>query len=183
ETLKLRGLLVEDLGGHHSSTASEEDSETCLGVLRLLPQTGSDAQAWLNRRVDIILCRREHLPIVLLLWTGSGLFLRELHKLANLRGLHIGRTTLSTCVPGCPSTQVIVSSEEEVFAALGLQYRPPSARELDADFVRELQAARAQAAEGRLKAATLENHADPPRELLTTSAAAILPPVEVDDSD
>lgn len=36
--------------------------------------------------MDLILSRREHLPLVLLNWTGSGLFLRELHRLASYKG-------------------------------------------------------------------------------------------------
>ena len=40
----------------------------------------------LRRRMDLILSRREHLPLVLLNWTGSGLFLRELHRLASYKG-------------------------------------------------------------------------------------------------
>ena len=44
------------------------------------------AWAELRRRMDLILSRREHLPLVLLNWTGSGLFLRELHRLASYKG-------------------------------------------------------------------------------------------------
>lgn len=134
--VELRSMDVakEELGGHAPNSPSENGEETHLGIFRL-PTPGS-----LHRRMDLILSRREHLPLVLLNWTGSGLFLRELHRLASYKGLKISSTQLLARDASGNGVQVPVTEEADVFEALGLAYRPPEQRELDDSLMRFVQA-------------------------------------------
>eukprot|EP00435_Cladocopium_sp_Y103_P030612 s198_g7.t1 len=134
--VELRSMDVakEELGGHAPNSPSENGEETHLGIFRL-PAPGS-----LHRRMDLILSRREHLPLVLLNWTGSGLFLRELHRLASYKGLKISSTQLLARDASGNGVQVPVTEEADVFEALGLAYRPPEQRELDDSLMRFVQA-------------------------------------------
>ncbi|OLP75327.1 DNA polymerase lambda [Symbiodinium microadriaticum] len=125
----------EELGGHAPNSPWEDGEETFLGVFRLTEEGA------LHRRVDLILCQRAHRPLVLLNWTGSGLFLRELHRLASYKGLKISPTQL--LARASQGTVVVpVTAEEDVFEMLGLPYRPPSERELDDSLMRFVQASR-----------------------------------------
>eukprot|EP00434_Breviolum_minutum_P007134 symbB.v1.2.006296.t1/scaffold375.1/size220138/14 len=126
-------VLEEELGGHAPNSPYDDGEETHLGVFRLAP--GS-----LHRRMDLILSRREHLPLVLLNWTGSGLFLRELHRLASYKGLKISSTQLLARDANGAGVQVPVTEEADIFEALGLTYRPPEQRELDDSLMRFVQA-------------------------------------------
>lgn len=129
------GQLKEELGGHAPNSPWEDGEETFLGVFRLTEEGA------LHRRVDLILCQRAHRPLVLLNWTGSGLFLRELHRLASYKGLKISPTQL--LARASQGTVVVpVTAEEDVFEMLGLPYRPPSERELDDSLMRFVQASR-----------------------------------------
>lgn len=131
--LRAMGVAKEELGGHAPNSPYDDGEETHLGVFRLAP--GS-----LHRRMDLILSRREHLPLVLLNWTGSGLFLRELHRLASYKGLKISSTQLLARDANGAGVEVPVTEEADIFEALGLTYRPPEQRELDDSLMRFVQA-------------------------------------------
>ncbi|CAJ1433832.1 unnamed protein product [Effrenium voratum] len=131
--LREAGVAKEDLGGHAPNSPYDDGEETHLGVFRL-PTEGS-----LHRRMDLILSRREHLPLVLLNWTGSGLFLRELHRLASYKGFKISSTQLLARDAAGHMVEVPVTEEADVFEALGLVHRPPEQRELDDSLMRFVQ--------------------------------------------
>lgn len=129
-------VLADDLSEYDPDAPPKSDSfELYMGVLRL--PIGNRV----HRRVDLVLCTRDHFPFVLLQWTGSGLFVRELHKLATYRGFYLGPTGLwqGTGHHGRP---VPCTCEADVFTALGLPYRAPSERELDSEFMQVMKVAR-----------------------------------------
>lgn len=134
--LRSMGVAKEELGGHAPNSPYDDGEETHLGIFRL-PADGN-----LYRRMDLILSRREHLPLVLLNWTGSGLFLRELHRLASYKGLKISSTQLLARDATGKGVQVPVTEEADVFEALGLAYRPPEQRELDDSLMRFVQSSK-----------------------------------------
>jgi len=143
EELHRRGTLTDDLCDYNPRAPPKKDTfELYLGVLQL-------AAGGLHRRVDLVLSTYEHFPFVLLQWTGSGLFVRELHKLANARGFHLGPTGLWVGT-GPHGQRVSCASEEDIFEALGLPYRPPNKRELDSSFMHTMRAAQSLAAKQEL---------------------------------
>lgn len=164
ERLRTRGLVVADLS---CGTAPEPWSRTAcrpaggeppyarvfLGVARGLP---SDGEAARFRRLDLVFCSREALPFASIQWTGNdgGIFNRELKRIAAFRGFHLSTTFLCKAeregVRGhnvgtvCRTGACIACAEEkDVFAALGLAYRPPECRRVDADMLAAVEQAAA----------------------------------------
>lgn len=156
ERLRARGLVVADLS---CGAAPEPWSRTAcrpaggeppyarvfLGVARGLP---SDGEAAKFRRLDLVFCSREAFPFASIQWTGNdgGIFNRELKRIAAFRGFHLSTTFLckaeregvrghnvgTVCRTGAC---IACAKEEDVFAALGLAYRPPECRRVDADML------------------------------------------------
>eukprot|EP00928_Gymnodinium_smaydae_P007715 TRINITY_DN12758_c0_g1_i2.p1 TRINITY_DN12758_c0_g1~~TRINITY_DN12758_c0_g1_i2.p1 ORF type:complete len:296 (-),score=62.12 TRINITY_DN12758_c0_g1_i2:36-923(-) len=153
--LRSAGIWVADLScpgepGHLSRSRSfplapqgEEPPGTrvYLGVVRGFPSEGEQARC---RRVDLIFCTRESLAFVLFQWTGSGLFNREMKRLAALRGLHLSTTyacraersgvrgqnvgeahRFGPCIP--------CADEHAIFKLLRFPYRAPECRNVDAE--------------------------------------------------
>jgi DNA polymerase/3'-5' exonuclease PolX len=143
QELHRRGSLTDDLCHYDPrAPAKKHTFELYLGVLQLA--------GGVHRRLDLVLSTYEHFPFVLLQWTGSGLFVRELHKLANARGFHLGPTGLWVGT-GPHGQRVSCTDEEEIFEALGLPYRPPNKRELDSSFMQTMQAAQSWAVKREIK--------------------------------
>lgn len=129
------GIVTDDISEVDTNASRKSDNfELYMGVLRLSSSNG------VHRRIDLVLSSREHFPFVLFQWTGSGLFLREMHKLANCRGMHLG--PIGLWVGSRQGNRVPCFSEENIFTALGLPYLQPCERELDSELVLELEAAR-----------------------------------------
>jgi DNA polymerase IV len=116
-----------------------------LGIAEGLPR---DAERAHFRRLDLVFCTREALPFATIQWSGNdgGIFNRELKRIAAFRGLHLsttylcradregvkGRNVGNVCRAGfC----IPCATEEDVFAALGLPFRPPEKRQVDADML------------------------------------------------
>lgn len=124
-----------------------------LGVAQGLPGPGETARF---RRMDLVFCSREALPFATIQWTGNdgGIFNRELKRIAAFRGLHLsttfvcqadregahGRNVGNVCRTGpC----IPCADESAVFAALGLPYRPPERRRVDAEMLAAVEEAAA----------------------------------------
>lgn len=116
-----------------------------LGVGQGMPVKGERIR---YRRLDLVFCGHEALPFATIQWTGNdgGIFNRELKRIAAFRGFHLsttylckadrkgvrGRNVGNVCRAGF---RIDCASEEDVFAALGLPYRPPDQRRMDADML------------------------------------------------
>eukprot|EP00927_Polykrikos_kofoidii_P048274 TRINITY_DN42495_c0_g1_i3.p1 TRINITY_DN42495_c0_g1~~TRINITY_DN42495_c0_g1_i3.p1 ORF type:complete len:1174 (+),score=242.05 TRINITY_DN42495_c0_g1_i3:45-3524(+) len=180
------GIVVADLGrggvgiGASSRTVPQPETEdvgasgggTVAGgapptahvmhlVARGIPDTDTERPRF--RRLDLVVCAKVSLPFVTMQWTGSdsGLFNRELRRVAAFRGLHLGTTFL------CRAERVFIrgmnvgeiarcgkaircDDEREVFEALGLPYREPQDRKVDAEMLAEVARAAKQASSCRL---------------------------------
>lgn len=159
-------ILVADLSGA-ATTASAvrvpgdddptDSAQACLGVVRGCPVDGEPMR---YRRCDFVFCRHNSLPFVTLQWTGSdgGLFNREMKRIAALRGFHLshtymckadregtrGRQVGEVCRTGA---KIFCEDERAIFAAIGLPYRPPERREVDAELLRLVEEAAKEAPE------------------------------------
>ena len=149
-------LIKAFLGAHSQNGDSSDNGDrgehylTWQGVCR--PGAGK-----LFRRVDMVFCARRELPFLLIQWTGSSLFKREMSRVAAYRSMHLGTTALCEVEREAPKGQnvgqvlrvlrsVPCSSEEEIFDALGLRYRKLELRELNVEFLAEVTAAKEECA-------------------------------------
>jgi DNA polymerase/3'-5' exonuclease PolX len=100
------------------------------------------------RRVDLVFCTAAALPFCTLQWTGSdgGLFNREIKRLAAFHGFHLSNTfvcradrefvrgrnvgEIARCGP-C----IECANEEAIFKAIGVPYRMPDQRKVDAEML------------------------------------------------
>jgi len=171
------GVIVADLSNNapHSPkpvrVPGDDDptgsAQACLCVVRGCPIEGEPMR---YRRCDFVFCRRAGLPFITLQWTGSdgGLFNREMKRIAALRGLHLshtymckadregarGRQVGEICRAGA---KMECADERAIFAALGLAYRPPERREVDAELLAAVEEAAREAPEA-LRQVKLELH-------------------------
>lgn len=112
--------------------------------------------------MDIVVCPGVSLPFATLHWTGNdgGLFNRELKRLAAFRGFHLSNSFLCRAdrehVHGrnvgeiARSGACIECAEEvDIFAALGVPYRPPALRRVDPELIAAVAAAAAAAPASR----------------------------------
>ena len=126
-------------------TRSEQGSgrsATYFGVFQLAPHR-------LHRRLDIKVCPAAEWPFALLSFTGSGPFNRCMRSYARRAGFTLSdhgiRPANYTCGQGRgariwagkPVESVEFCEERDIFDFLGLAYREPHAREIDAAWLGE----------------------------------------------
>ncbi|XP_018411317.1 PREDICTED: DNA-directed DNA/RNA polymerase mu [Nanorana parkeri] len=105
---------------------SERDSVSS-GVARSIgDSSGVSSPIWKAVRVDLVVTPYSEYPYALLGWTGSKHFERELRRFS----LQEKKMTLSShgLFDGDTKCSIAATSEEEIFAYLGLDYVPPSDR-------------------------------------------------------
>ncbi|XP_038152601.1 DNA-directed DNA/RNA polymerase mu [Cyprinodon tularosa] len=151
--LESRGLLLYQKTTRNSYLESEDGPgrpasnidrfERCLSIFKLptggnadLQEAGEDSgpsekdgapgRRWRAVRVDLVVSPISQFAFALLGWTGSKLFERELRRWAgHERGMSLSSHALYDNKQG---KYLRASSEEEIFAHLGLEYVPPSER-------------------------------------------------------
>ncbi|KAK5901059.1 hypothetical protein CgunFtcFv8_025966 [Champsocephalus gunnari] len=128
--------LPEDAkeGTKQTETLTEETPEDTgrLTTPSLVRDEGSEStkranlKPWRAVRVDLVVSPISQFAFALLGWTGSKLFERELRRWAG----HEKAMSLSShaLYDNTQSKYLRASSEEEIFAHLGLEYIPPSER-------------------------------------------------------
>ncbi|KAM4532042.1 DNA-directed DNA/RNA polymerase mu [Fundulus diaphanus] len=106
---------------------SEKDGESRSGELgQHLRRKAASERRWRAVRVDLVVSPVSQFAFALLGWTGSKLFERELRRWAgHERGMSLSSHALYDNKQG---RYIRASSEEEIFAHLGLEYIPPSER-------------------------------------------------------
>ncbi|KAM3927148.1 DNA-directed DNA/RNA polymerase mu [Leptodactylus fuscus] len=124
----------------HRRSTHMDGHETCYAIFAL-PNLPSDsgvsgaahvdlispaARTWRAVRVDLVVSSYDEYPFALLGWTGSKLFERELRRFSwNEKKLTLNSHGLYNTEKNC---SIPATSEEEIFALLGLQYVPPPYR-------------------------------------------------------
>lgn len=111
-----------------TDTLSLGDSKF-MGVCRL--PKGDDGKEGLFRRIDIRLIPHDQFYCALLYFTGSDMFNRDMRQHALDQGFTLNeyciRPVGSTGVPGEP---LPVTSEEDIFDYIGMDYKAPSERSM-----------------------------------------------------
>ncbi|KAK9532187.1 hypothetical protein VZT92_009585 [Zoarces viviparus] len=112
-------------GGEEARRGAEE-AEPCSGAAAASQVKGEGPKPWRAVRVDLVVSPISQFAFALLGWTGSKLFERELRRWAG----HEKAMSLSShaLYDNKQSRYLRASSEEEIFAHLGLEYVPPSER-------------------------------------------------------
>ncbi|XP_044135157.1 DNA-directed DNA/RNA polymerase mu-like isoform X1 [Bufo gargarizans] len=137
-----QGLLLY----HHTKARSHgqtrrrsthmDGHETCYAIFALPNRDSSKAESgdftssgactWRAVRVDLVVAPYEEYPYALLGWTGSKHFERELRRFSwHEKNLSLNSHGLYNTEKEC---SIPATSEEEIFALLGLQYVPPPYR-------------------------------------------------------
>ncbi|XP_008574081.1 PREDICTED: DNA-directed DNA/RNA polymerase mu isoform X1 [Galeopterus variegatus] len=115
----------------HSHTMDAFERSFCIFRLPQPPETTvgdppRPCPAWKAVRVDLVVVPISQFPFALLGWTGSKLFERELRRFSRKeKGLWLNSHGLFD-----PEQKVFfhVTSEEDIFKLLGLEYLPPEQR-------------------------------------------------------
>uniref|UniRef100_A0AAZ3PMX6 DNA-directed DNA/RNA polymerase mu n=1 Tax=Oncorhynchus tshawytscha TaxID=74940 RepID=A0AAZ3PMX6_ONCTS len=122
---------LESKEGPARPASNMDRFERCFSIFRLNPHTHSDSPHPLPQtlvvvavRVDLVVSPYSQFAFALLGWTGSKLFERELRRWA----VHEKAMTLSSHALYDRKRYLRASSEEEIFAHLGLEYIPPCDR-------------------------------------------------------
>ncbi|CAM9118365.1 unnamed protein product [Laminaria digitata] len=125
EKLRVRGLITDDLATPRPHEPGH--SQSYMGVIRL-PGEGR-----LHRRVDIKLYPTSMYGFAVLYFTGSGQFNCSMRNFAKIKGLSLSDKGLKRVnrvegkkVHSFPSFRC--PREEDVFIALGLEWRDPRDR-------------------------------------------------------
>eukprot|EP00747_Dinoflagellata_sp_TGD_P219825 gnl/TRDRNA2_/TRDRNA2_91871_c0_seq1.p1 gnl/TRDRNA2_/TRDRNA2_91871_c0~~gnl/TRDRNA2_/TRDRNA2_91871_c0_seq1.p1 ORF type:complete len:744 (+),score=116.85 gnl/TRDRNA2_/TRDRNA2_91871_c0_seq1:263-2233(+) len=142
--LHARVLLTDDLkGGHHPHSAESHSAATYFGVCQL-PGPGR-----LHRRLDLKVYPVSEWPFALLSFTGSGPFNRSMRLFARRAGFSLSDHDIRPANhargigrgeriwTGQPVDTVEFRRERDIFAFLGLSYREPAEREVDAPWLAE----------------------------------------------
>ncbi|KAI9173061.1 hypothetical protein H9P43_007192 [Blastocladiella emersonii ATCC 22665] len=120
--LTCAGVIIEDL------VEAAHVDEKFMGIARL-PRPGARA-----RRLDLLWVPWEERGAALLYFTGSDLFNRSMRLLASRKGMSLNHHGLYKDVIRykgeklTEGTRIACSSEEEIFAALGIPYLRPQDR-------------------------------------------------------
>ena len=151
--LREQGFITHDLkGGNHNRSAGnahetqgEERSSSAasyFGVCQL--QAGG-----LHRRIDIKVYPVLEFPFALLSFTGSGPFNRSMRLYARRAGFSLSDHSICRAThargngrgeriwTGPPIAATQFATESDIFEFLGLAYRDPSKREVDASWLAE----------------------------------------------
>ncbi|XP_067114151.1 DNA-directed DNA/RNA polymerase mu isoform X3 [Osmerus mordax] len=113
-------------GETETKTHPSVDASTQKRIPVLEPTQGSRDQPWRAVRVDLVVSPHSQFAFALLGWTGSKLFERDLRRWAKQeKAMSLSSHALYNSIQG---TYLRASSEEEIFAHLGLEYIPPSER-------------------------------------------------------
>uniref|UniRef100_A0A8C9RSF5 DNA-directed DNA/RNA polymerase mu n=1 Tax=Scleropages formosus TaxID=113540 RepID=A0A8C9RSF5_SCLFO len=112
--------------------------ERCFSIFKLQrpwaaleepPQSGergaAETPGWKAVRVDLVVTPVSQFAFALLGWTGSQLFERDLRRWAGQKGMSLSSHALYDCEQ---KRYLRATSEEEIFAHLGLEYIPPGER-------------------------------------------------------
>ncbi|XP_068430481.1 DNA-directed DNA/RNA polymerase mu [Clinocottus analis] len=122
-----RNSYLEAEDGPARPSSNMDRFERCFSVFKLPDEAGAGGpNPWRAVRVDLVVSPIGQFAFALLGWTGSKLFERELRRWAG----HEKSMSLSShaLFDNAQSRYLKASSEEEIFAHLGLEYIPPSER-------------------------------------------------------
>ncbi|KAJ3175762.1 hypothetical protein HDU87_005755 [Geranomyces variabilis] len=127
---KNEGLIVADL--HlNSSSAGYQDTDTYMGICKLPGGTG------IHRRLDIWTVPWDEMGSALLHFTGNDIFNRSMRALAGKKHMRLSQHGLFANVTRGKQRAKIIDgvriasrTEEEIFEALGVPYRPPEERDV-----------------------------------------------------
>ncbi|XP_070706506.1 DNA-directed DNA/RNA polymerase mu [Pempheris klunzingeri] len=131
-----RNSYLESKEGPARPSSNMDRFERCFSIFKLAKHTssGDDEEEakpaghkrWRAVRVDLVVSPISQFAFALLGWTGSKLFERELRRWAG----HEKAMSLSShaLYDNTQSRYLRATSEEEIFAHLGLEYIPPSER-------------------------------------------------------
>ncbi|KAK0154333.1 DNA-directed DNA/RNA polymerase mu [Merluccius polli] len=135
-----RNTYQESPEGAGRSRSNMDRFERCFSILKLVQeqakdqdpvqveadQTDSGCRPWRAVRVDLVVSPISQFAFALLGWTGSKLFEREMRRWA----VHEKSMSLSShaLYDNNQKRYLTASSEEEIFAHLGLEYVSPSGR-------------------------------------------------------
>ena len=104
---------------------------TYMGVARLQrPLDDSDTKPPVHRRMDIKIYHSAQLPTALLYFPGSMRFNRSMRLWAKLKGFNLQDKGLYADREQAEMSRISVTSEEDVFTALGLDYVSPERRDV-----------------------------------------------------
>ena len=81
----------------------------------------------INRRLDIKVYTKEEFPFAVLYFTGNAFFNRSMRLFAKKKKLHLSDKELSYRNTG---KKIICKTEEDIFKALGIEYKTPKEREI-----------------------------------------------------
>lgn len=141
---ELRGFLTDDLKGakFHSKEDREHTNTMYFGVCQLGP-------GHLHRRIDLKCYPLAQWPFALLSFTGSGPFNRSMRLYARRAGFSLSDHDIRPANhsrgvgrgeriwTGRPIEGVNFAEESDIFDFLGLEYREPHTREVDASWLAE----------------------------------------------
>ncbi|CAL8278286.1 unnamed protein product [Merluccius merluccius] len=129
-----RNTYQESPEGAGRPRSNMDRFERCFSILKLVQdpvqveadQTDSGCRPWRAVRVDLVVSPISQFAFALLGWTGSKLFEREMRRWA----VHEKSMSLSShaLYDNNQKRYLTASSEEEIFAHLGLEYVSPSGR-------------------------------------------------------
>ncbi|XP_056285595.1 DNA-directed DNA/RNA polymerase mu isoform X2 [Pseudoliparis swirei] len=122
-----RNSYLEAEDGPARPSSNMDRFDRCLSIFKLPVEVkGEGLNPWRAVRVDLVVSPISQFAFALLGWTGSKLFERELRRWAG----HEKAMSLSShaLYDKTQSRYLRASSEEEIFAYLGLEYIPPSER-------------------------------------------------------
>jgi DNA polymerase lambda len=109
----------------HDFVTIAEGSDKYMGVCQ-------DTSTSLHRRIDLLTVPPAEWPFALLYFTGSGHFNRSMRFWAGKRGYSLSQHGLRVNYGNDNKGPYIagITSEKQVFEALGLEYRPPEDRDV-----------------------------------------------------
>ncbi|ODQ56013.1 Nucleotidyltransferase [Saitoella complicata NRRL Y-17804] len=110
--LRIRKVITHDLAVAHNT-----DGSKWMGIAK---RTDPDAK---HRRLDILLVPWQELGAALLYFTGNDIFNRSMRLLAKKRGMRLNQHGLFR-----DGELVVSETEEQIFDALGVPFRPSHER-------------------------------------------------------
>uniref|UniRef100_I3JZZ4 DNA-directed DNA/RNA polymerase mu n=1 Tax=Oreochromis niloticus TaxID=8128 RepID=I3JZZ4_ORENI len=124
-----RNSYLESKDGPARPASNMDRFERCFSIFKLTKrkeQETASHKIWRAVRVDLVVSPISQFAFAVLGWTGSKLFERELRRWAG----HEKNMSLSShaLFDNTQNKYLRATSEEEIFAYLGLEYIPPSER-------------------------------------------------------